>query len=95
MSRGAIRDQGEVRMSADTGIAVDGSLAARTAELSENLAGLLARIDVACRVTPANTPAGPPAGPATVWTPPENSRRHRNNPGTPSQHNYDGVPGDL
>ncbi|MBF6227675.1 YggS family pyridoxal phosphate-dependent enzyme [Nocardia abscessus] len=36
-------------MSAETGIAVDGSLAARTAELSENLAGLLVRIDAACR----------------------------------------------
>ncbi|WP_159840401.1 YggS family pyridoxal phosphate-dependent enzyme [Nocardia sp. CY41] len=36
-------------MSADAKTEVDGALAARTAELSENLTGLLARIEAACR----------------------------------------------
>lgn len=36
-------------MSTEARTAVDGALTTRTAELSENLAGLLARIDAACR----------------------------------------------
>ncbi|WP_174188214.1 YggS family pyridoxal phosphate-dependent enzyme [Nocardia barduliensis] len=36
-------------MNTGAGTAVGGSLAARTAQLSDNLAGLLARIDAACR----------------------------------------------